>query len=130
MRKCKNTLCSKDNVLTPPPLGRKHSWMSFWSILCSFSISAYFPLESPLNKVWITLGFQELVYFKSHWKAPSTSLLQALPITSSVMMTGIPIIHERISVLVNSFNPISVLDLPSRLGCWNKMCLTINLKEF
>jgi len=116
IKKCKNTLCSNESWSTPPPLGRKHSCISFWSTLCSFSISSYFPFLFPLNKVLITIGFQELIFFRSHWKDPSAFLLHALAITYAVMVTGIPIMLERISVLVNYFNPNSSIVFPSRLG--------------
>jgi len=53
-------------------------------------MSAYFPFALPLNKVLITIGFQELVFFRSLWKTPSAFLLHALAITSSVMVIGIP----------------------------------------
>lgn len=113
-------MCSNDSWSTPPPLGRKHSCISFWRTLCSFYMSLYFPLEFPLNSVSRTVAFQELVLLlRFHWKDPSTFHLPALPITSSVIVTWISMMFERIYVLLNGFKPISSLVFPSRLGSIN-----------
>jgi len=105
-KKCKNTLCSKEGWSTPPPLGRKHSYISFWRTLCSYSISLYFPSFLPLKSDCFTTSIQSQVFLLwFHWNAPSSFLLRAFPITSLVMVIGIPITFERISTLLNFFSP-------------------------
>ena len=130
-KKCKNTLCSNDNWYTPPALGRKHSCMSFCSTLCSFCISLHFPLALPLHRESLTIPFYSIVtLFIFSSIDPSTSLLQALAMTSSVIVTGIPMMFERISVSVKGFRPSSSLVFPPRLGSIRTFSCSLSLTTF
>jgi len=128
MIKCKNTLCSNEGWSTPPHLGRKHPIIIFWSILCSFCISQYFPFFVMLNIVMFTTSIQGLFLLsKFSSKEPSAALLQALAIISSKLETGIPMMLERISVQMNGFKPSCSLVFPSRVGSIRTFSCSSNL---